>query len=127
MNATVQRIVELLFEDLELTDEVQAIKDEVMNNCQERFGDLLKQGLSEDEAIGAVVESLKGMEDVLAQYPRKATAQTCGKVDGDGLIFPAEGLNSIQANLFSETVHVEASDDEHVHVLYDRELSLIHI
>ncbi|MGN0777698.1 MAG: DUF4097 family beta strand repeat-containing protein [Aristaeellaceae bacterium] len=121
MNATVERIVELLFEDLEPTDEVKAIKDEVMNNCQERFGDLLKQGLSEDEAIGAVVESLKGMEDVLAQYPRKAAAQTCGKVDGDGLIFPAEGLNSIQANLFSETVHVEASDDEHVHVLYERE------
>ena len=48
MNATVQRIVELLFEDLEMSAEVQAIKDEVMNNCQERYEDLLAQGLSED-------------------------------------------------------------------------------
>ena len=54
MNATVQRIVELLFEDLEMSAEVQAIKDEVMNNCQERYEDLLAQGLSEDEAIAAI-------------------------------------------------------------------------
>ena len=65
MNATVQRIVELLFEDLEISAEVQAIKDEVMNNCQERYEDLLAQGLSEDEATGAVVESLKGRVTVI--------------------------------------------------------------
>ena len=121
MNATVQRIVELLFEDLEMSAEVQAIKDEVMNNCQERYEDLLTQGLSEDEATGAVVESLKGMEEVLAQYPRKPVTHACGVEDGEGLVFPAAGLRSVKVNLFSEDVTIEASDDSNVHVLYDRE------
>ncbi|MGN1020475.1 MAG: DUF4097 family beta strand repeat-containing protein, partial [Aristaeellaceae bacterium] len=121
MNATVQRIVELLFEDLEMTEEVQAIKDEVMNNCQERYEDLLTQGLSEDEATGAVVESLKGMEEVLTQYPRKPMPQTSGMEDGDGLVFPATGLRSVKINLFSEDVTIEPSDDRNVHVIYDRE------
>ena len=121
MNATVQRIVELLFEDLEMSAEVQAIKDEVMNNCQERYEDLLAQGLSEDEATGAVVESLKGMEEVLAQYPRKPVAHACGVEDGEGLVFPAEGLRSVKVNLFSEDVTIEPSDDSSVHVIYDRE------
>ena len=121
MNATVQRIVELLFEDLEMSAEVQAIKDEVMNNCQERYEDLLAQGLSEDEATGAVVESLKGMEEVLAQYPSKPVAHACGVEDGEGLVFPAEGLRSVKVNLFSEDVTIEPSDDSSVHVIYDRE------
>ena len=122
MNATVQRIVELLFEDLEMSAEVQAIKDEVMNNCQERYEDLLAQGLSEDEATGAVVESLKGMEEVLAQYPRKPVAHACGVEDGEGLVFPAAGLRSVKVNLFSEGVSIVPSDDSSVHVIYDREL-----
>ncbi|MGN0971360.1 MAG: DUF4097 family beta strand repeat-containing protein [Aristaeellaceae bacterium] len=121
MNATVQRIVELLFEDLEMSAEVQAIKDEVMNNCQERYEDLLTQGLSEDEATGAVVESLKGMEEVLGQYPRKPVAHACGVEDGEGLVFPAAGLRSVKINLFSEDVTIEPSDDSSVHVIYDRE------
>ena len=121
MNATVQRIVELLFEDLEMSAEVQAIKDEVMNNCQERYEDLLAQGLSEDEATGAVVESLKGMEEVLAQYPRKPEAHACGVEDGEGLVFPAAGLRSVKVSLFSDDVTIEPSDDGNVHVIYDRE------
>ena len=38
MNASVRRIVELVFQDVELTDEVRALREEVMNNCQERYG-----------------------------------------------------------------------------------------
>lgn len=71
MNKTVERIVALLFQDLEETEEVRAIREELMNNCQERFEDLMSRGMSEDDAIGAVVESLKGMDEMLAAYPRK--------------------------------------------------------
>lgn len=71
MNATVARIVEIMFQDTKMTDEVIALKDEVMNNCQERFDDMMARGMTEDEAIAAVVDSLKGMEEVIGQYPRK--------------------------------------------------------
>lgn len=119
MNATVARIVELLFEDLVMTEEVTAIKDELMNNCQERFEDMITAGMSEDEATGAVVESLKGMEEVLAEYPRKVEA---GKEDQDGqMTFRPEQVDVVNVNLRSADVYVDASDDGMIHVDYDRE------
>ena len=85
MNTTVARIVEILFQDYELTDELLTIKDEVMSNCQERFQDCVNRGLTEDEAISAVIESLKGMEEVLSAYPKRAGAagQTSSSADDD--------------------------------------------
>ena len=73
MNANVKRIVDALFEDIEESEEVCAIRDEVMNNCQERYENLVFSGYSEDEAVSAVIESLRGMDEVLKDYPRKET------------------------------------------------------
>ena len=70
MNEKVTQMVSLLFRDVALSDEVQALHDEVLNNCQDRFADLLDSGLSEEESLAAVMESLKGMEEVLKEYPR---------------------------------------------------------
>lgn len=121
MNETVARIVELLFQDVEMTDEVRAIHDEVMNNCQERFGDLLGRGLTEDEAIAAVVESLKGMEEVLAGYPRRAEQEdvfTKSAVLGDAgrASFSARELRRLSVSLLGEDVTIEPSEDDEVHV-----------
>lgn len=37
-NETVERIVNLLFQDVEMTDEVQALYDETMSNCRALSG-----------------------------------------------------------------------------------------
>ena len=122
MNETVAKIVELLFQDVEMTDEVRAIHDEVMNNCQERFGDLLARGLDEDEAIAAVVESLRGMEEVLAGYPRReaqqeASAAQSAVLDGAGRAsFSARELRRLSVDLMSEDLTIEPSEDDEVHV-----------
>ena len=75
MNATVKRIVELLFQDVERTEEVKALEEEILNNCQDRYEDQIAQGRSADDAIAAVVDSLKGMEDVLAEYRKRSPEQ----------------------------------------------------
>lgn len=72
MNATISKIVDLLFEDLAETEEVNAIHEEILQNCQDRYQDLREAGISEDDAIHAVIESLNGMEEMLSEYPRKA-------------------------------------------------------
>lgn len=72
MNATIEKIVNVLFEDLAETEETIAIREEILQNCQERYQDLREAGISEDEAIHAVIESLSGMEEMLSEYPRKA-------------------------------------------------------
>ncbi|MDD2648822.1 MAG: DUF4097 family beta strand repeat-containing protein [Eubacteriales bacterium] len=71
MNETVRKMIELLFQNTEMNQEAQALHDELMANCQERFSDLVAQGHTADDAIGCVMDSLKGMEDVISQYPRK--------------------------------------------------------
>ena len=60
MNQTVKRIVDILFQDVVENEETNALHEELMNNCQEHYQDLVNRGLSEDEAVGEVVESLKG-------------------------------------------------------------------
>ncbi len=71
MNEKVTQIVELLFRDVKMTEEVQALHDEVLNNCTDRYQDLISRGIMEEEALAAVHESLKGMEEVLKEYPRQ--------------------------------------------------------
>lgn len=134
MNATVARIVEIMFQDTEMSEEVQALKDEVMNNCQERYNDMVVRGLSEDEAIAAVVDSLKGMEEVISQYPRKKTAEDDfdeNELDDDDEdededtevdhTFDPSDIRLIRVNLVSDDVTVESSFDDRIHVCYDRE------
>ncbi len=82
MNKTVARIVELLFDGLEESEEIRLLREEVMNNCQERYEDLTAQGLSEDDAIAAVVHSLEGMESMLSSYPRKPAEETARNGSG---------------------------------------------
>lgn len=121
MNDTVARIVDIMFQDVELNEETALIREEVMNNCQERYTDLIANGMPEDDAIGAVIESLKGMEDVLAPYKNRRTAgsQTMNDEICSGDIemsFPAEEISRIELTLANEDVLVEASADAFYHV-----------
>ena len=36
MNTKVTQMIELLFRDVQESDEVQALREEVLNNCQDR-------------------------------------------------------------------------------------------
>lgn len=134
MNDTVARIVDLMFDNTEMTEEVTALRDEVMNNCQERYFDLVESGVAEDDAISAVVESLKGMEDVVNQYQRKnrraAQARPAAEYtvpneevpEGEQhLVYAAGEIHQIDVKLVSEDVTLEASDDGDYHVIWDTE------
>ena len=125
MNTKVTQMIELLFRDVQPSEEVQALRDEVMNNCQERFEDLIRSGLSEEEALAAVMESLKGMEDVLREYPRKeeetlpetaAAEKASAAAEKDGgqeqACFPPETVKAIQVQLAGCRVEVEQAGDE---------------
>lgn len=125
MNTKVTQMMELLFRDVAPSEEVTALREEVQNNCQDRFEDLVRGGLSEEEALAAVMESLKGMEDVLKEYPRKdAPAQKPEEAPAgapkaeekkadqpDSAAFPAERIRAIQARLTGCDVEVLAGGD----------------
>ncbi len=129
MNETVARIVEIMFQDVEKNEETDAIRDEVMNNCQERFVDLISSGMNEDDAIAAVIESLKGMEDVLAPYKKvRRSAEELGDMDNGesgerNMAFRADEIHQINVCLVSEDITLEASDDDEYHVIWDADES----
>lgn len=125
-NDTVGRIVDLLFQDVLMNEEVQALYDETMTNCQERYADMISRGLSEDDAIAAVVDSLKGMEDIISQYPVKekeppffddaSRAECCSDYT-----FEPSDIKHIEMVLVSEEIIVERSHDGLVHVHFEPE------
>ena len=119
MNQTVKRIVDILFQDTVETEETRALHEELMNNCQEDYQDLVSRGLSEDEAVGEVVESLKGMKEVIAQYPKKAAAPS----DEDGTEacgnWTFSGTDCLKVETGDQDIYVGPSPDSDVHVYCD--------
>ena len=118
MNQTVKRIVDILFQDTIENEETKALHEELMNNCQEHYQDLINRGLSEDEAVGEVVESLKGMKDVIAQYPRK-DAPAADNAEEEGRDWVFSGANCLIAETSSQDLYVGPSADESIHIYCD--------
>ena len=71
MNATIHGIIDHMFKDTVDNAETRALHEELLNNCMEHYDDLIGRGMSEIEAIDAVVDSLKGMKEVIDEYPKK--------------------------------------------------------
>ena len=74
MNASIQGIIDHMFKDTVVNAETRALHEELLNNCLEHYDDLIGRGMSETEAIDAVVDSLKGMKEVIDEYPKKSVA-----------------------------------------------------
>ena len=66
MNEKVTQMVDLLFRDVLFSGEVQALYDEVLNNCQDRFADL--QIRSEKIAFGCLSRKEHDRIPILAPY-----------------------------------------------------------
>ena len=112
MNSMVEKIVNLLFADVEENAETHDLREEIMNNCQERFADLTAHGYSEDEALDAVVESLRGMEEVLSPYRHKrAREEACGSGEQE-MRFDLTGVERLHAELISYDLNIEESDSD---------------
>ena len=135
MNATVEKIVNLLFQDTDMTQEAQAMHDELLTNCQDRYEDLIACGKSEDDAIAGVIESLKGMEEVIASYPKKRSQHFSIDVDinmhddedddddeDERVIrIPAEGLKELVYEVRGGDLTLESCGGTDVVVRYDRD------
>ena len=121
MNQTVKRIVDLLFEDTVENEETKALHEELMNNCQEHFEDLVSRGLTEDEATEEVVESLKGMKDVIAEYPKKSgyTQDPFRKDEPAGRSWTFTGIEQLLAETTDQELCVSPSADGAIHVACD--------
>ena len=126
MNETVKKIVDMLFAKTVDNEETRALHDEVMNNCQEHYADLVARGLSEDDAIHEVSVSLKGMEDVIAEYKIKEEAPAQDH-SGDTVMFhmpkcpefTLDGVKRIKIETASDNIIVQPSENDQINLHYD--------
>lgn len=112
MYEMIDRIVDRLFDKTEQTEEVRALRDEVLSDCRERYGDLIAEGVSEEEALRRVEESLGGMEEVLNEFPKKKRAQPV--VSG----FDPSGAEKLCVITGKEDIVIEPSKDGQFHLDY---------
>ena len=126
MNETVKKIVDMLFAKTVDNEETRALHDEVMNNCQEHYADLVARGLSEDDAIHEVIVSLKGMEDVIAEYKIREEAPAQDH-SGDTVMFhmpkcpefTLDGVKRIKIETASDNIIVQPSENDQINLHYD--------
>ena len=126
MNETVKKIVDMLFAKTVDNEETRALHDEVMNNCQEHYADLVARGLSEDDAIHEVIVSLKGMEDVIAEYKIREEAPAQDH-SGDTVMFhmpkcpefTLDGVKRIKIETASDSISVQPSENGQINLHYD--------
>lgn len=113
MNGTIEKMVEMLFDGIEETEEVLALRDEVRLNCEEHFADLIGRGMSEEDALRKVADSLSGMEEVLNAYPKKKThlIKTCR--------FETEGAAQLSVYTKCEDISIEPSRDGKFNMHYN--------
>ena len=133
MNASITGIIDVLFKDTAMNNETRALYEELLNNCQEHYDDLVSRGVSETEALDAVVESLQGMKEVIDEYPKKAAAsapETQKEEPRSGAepepkqaepalgdqVFAADSLRSIITELRNCDVTLNRSGDGKIHV-----------
>ena len=134
MNATINGYIDMLFKDTLDTVETISLREELQNNCQEHYNDLIARGLNETEAIDAVIESLNGMKEVIDEYPKKPGAEKKEepenkvaeeKTDAEEPVkeevpkdrtFDAAQIRFIESNLRSSDITVAPSTDGMIHV-----------
>lgn len=120
MNETVRKIVDILFQDTAENEETRALHEELMHNCQEHYQDLVNRGLTEDEAISEVVDSLKGMKDMIAEYPKKSDAGRAeAETEEAGGSWHFSDMDSLTAETWDQDLYVSPSPDGRVHVYCD--------
>ena len=83
MNPTIMKIIDLMFRGVPENEETSAIREELITNSQARYEDLIASGLSPDDALGQVLDNLRGMEEVLDEYRSGKTARAAGQGSGD--------------------------------------------
>lgn len=76
MNPTIVKIIDMMYRDIPKNEETDTLREELLTNCQARYEDLLAAGVAPDDALGQVLESLRGMEDVLDTFRTGANTAT---------------------------------------------------
>ncbi len=78
MNPTIVKIIDLMFRGMPDCEEIRSMREELLTNSQARYDDLIASGKSSNEALGEVLDSLRGVEELLDEYRNRPAQETAG-------------------------------------------------
>ena len=112
MYQKINEITDRLFQDIEMTEEAQALKEELTADLNERYADLLADGLSEDEAARRISEDLADFSELTGSFPHRR--HDLMPVAPDAI--PAGGVSVIRVRLGADDLQVIPSEDAMIHL-----------
>ena len=62
---TIRSYLESMFKNLPLTDKVMRAKSELLQMMEDKYTELIKEGKSENEAVGIVISEFGNLEDLV--------------------------------------------------------------
>lgn len=127
MYEPIELMVEHLFRNCADTEEVRAARQEITDNCQEHFRDLVSGGMNETEAMEVITDSLLGMEELVKSYPQKSETPDMPENAFDKQEQPAphaytaEQVKSLELNPVNHALTLCPSPDGRIHILFEKE------
>ena len=97
MNSKLKEIIDAHFLDIEMNDEAQALHDELSADLNERFEDLLTEGVREEDAIEMIRADLADFDELTRRFPHRRTE--LAQVDPETI--SVEGIDAEQYRDFS--------------------------
>ncbi len=67
MNEKIRKEVNILFEHAPNTKRANDLKDEIISNAEDKYEDLLKQGIKEDEAFSTVIKEIGDVDELIEE------------------------------------------------------------
>lgn len=67
MNEKIRKEVNILFEHAPNTKRANDLKDEIISNAEDKYEDLLKQGIKEEEALSTVIKEIGDVDELIEE------------------------------------------------------------
>ena len=124
MNMTgIEEYIESQFAKHTETTETLELKNEIAENCKERYQECLNSGMSEEEAQEAVIHTIGDLNALIEEVANDTHALAV-KEENDT---DTGELSSVRISVQSGDVVIEPSMDEEIHVQADDHFSVLHL
>ncbi len=112
MNNAIKDYLDGVFARIPQSKDSEELKEEMLLNMNEKYKDLIKDGMSENEAINTVIEGIGDTKEI-EQYLKAENNIT--RVEGENLYrFNYNDFNNIDISLFSLNLNVTAYDGDEI-------------
>ena len=119
----IQKYIDSLFEKYPETTETGDLKREILSNCQERYQDCIKAGMSEGESEKAVISAIGDLSELLNSLVQDTRAVTVIKEEDKK---EKNELSEIRLSLISADIRIEPSTGNEVEVEKSGDIVSLH-